>query len=44
MIAAVSVYAIRDSGPAAIAPLCFIFGPAVLIAACRFYSAVRPRV
>ncbi|GAA4202976.1 hypothetical protein [Microbispora amethystogenes] len=40
-IAAVCVYAVDESGPAAIVPLCFVFGPAVLIAASRLFVALR---
>ncbi|WP_327046847.1 hypothetical protein OG320_02780 [Microbispora sp. NBC_01189] len=42
-IAAVGVYAVDESGPAAIVPLCFVFGPAALIAASRMSSALRGR-
>ncbi len=42
-IAAVSIYAISESGPGAIVGLCFTFGPAALIAVSRLLSALLGR-
>jgi hypothetical protein len=40
VIAAVSIYAVSESGPEAIVALCFTFGPAALIAVSRLLSAL----